>query len=375
VTDLRPVTPLNQDIIRGVLILFVLLDHNDIVRNVRSTNDWFLPLTFHVAGFLLLPFLMPAKLLSLRMIRDHATRYLVPFVFALVGYAVAFHVLVDRQASALDWLRHLAIAFAFADPLSLQASTGFVVLWFLPALLSTVMLAALFNSSATALRAAVLVLAIVAHFYVGATAVSLKTAVPQGMLVALYIFPLGLLVRYAMPGLLARRRKAWVAAAAAIALLASWKFQTGREVEIATLQLPTLLEPLWVIATDVSDLSFLILLLICAPLLTRLPGIALLGRYSLLIYLFHPILYKPILDVLLRYATVSDLTTTAGTARYWVTASASLLLVAMASLTGAATVQTVPTLRSLIIPRGFRDWLLVSACDRVMLRRTAASRF
>ena len=49
---------------RGVLILAVILDHNDIIRNVRPVQDAFLPMTFHVTGFLFLPFLLPHKRVS-----------------------------------------------------------------------------------------------------------------------------------------------------------------------------------------------------------------------------------------------------------------------------------------------------------------------
>ena len=362
-------TLLNHNVARGILMLAVILDHNDIIRNVRSVNNWFLPMTFHVAGFLLLPFLMPPKRLSLGMARDHAVRYLVPFFFFLLSYAIAFQVLIAKQTPAGDWLKKLAIAFLFADPWSLQASTGFVVLWFLPALLSLVLLAALFNSGPAPLRAAILAFAISVHLTIGAAPVSVKTAVPQGLLIAFYMLPLGLAVRYALPWLVDRKRRAWVAAAALAGLLASWTFELRTEVEIATLIVPTLLQPLWVIATDLSDLSFLIILIVWSPMLARIPGLALLGQYSLLIYLFHPILYKPILKALLQYCILAELATSGGTARYWAGAAASVVSVSAISLAASATVRAWPLLGALVTPRDFQNWLPVAAC------RTAWSRF
>ncbi len=344
---------------RGMLILAVLLDHNDIVRNVHAVNAWFLPMTFHVAGFLLLPFLAPARPLSVPMARDHAVRYLVPFLFALLTYAAAFQFLAMRLPPDAAWAGHVVRAFLLADPWSLKLATGFIVLWFLPALLCMVLLAAA-CVRAPRLRPMLLAVALGVHLGVGAAPQAFKGAVPQGLLIALYLFPLGLVVRQAAPWLL-RRSGLWVVPVAACVLLACWRFELGHEVEVATLVLPTWRQPLWVIATDCSDLSFLAILASCASKLARVPGLVVLGRYSLMVYLIHPLVYKPVLAVLLRFCMPALLASPVGMALYWTGAAASVVVAGGVSLALAALVQAWSPLRSLVTPRGLWDWAPVAA--------------
>ena len=340
---------MNYDVVRGVLMVIVMLDHNDIVRNVRSVNQWFLPMTFHVAGFLLLPFIVRLKKLSGPMVRDHAIRYLTPFFFAVLFYAAAFHVVVAKDVFTSQTLGDVMAALVFADPWHLQVATGFIVLWFLPALLSVVLLMAMYDAVAFPWRAAILAVALLVHLAVGAVPNTFKQDVPQGFLIALYIFPLGVAMRSLLPFLTEARRANWIATSCAIALLPCWAFERGHEVEVATLVLPTLHEPLTVLATDVSDLGFLTLLIIGSQALTALPGLAVIGRYSLLVYLFHPIFYKPILGVFLHVARPGFLL-------YWAVAAASVAAVACASLVAAWGIQAWKPARKLITPRGLEDW-------------------
>lgn len=340
---------MNYDVVRGVLMVMVMLDHNDIVRNVRGVNQWFLPMTFHVAGFLLLPFIVRPRKLSGPMVRDHAIRYLTPFFFAVLFYAAAFHVVVAKDAFTSQTLADLVAALAFADPWHLQVATGFIVLWFLPALLSVVLLMAVYDAVAFPGRAAILAVALLVHLAVGAVPMAFKQYAPQGFLIALYIFPLGVAMRSVLPWLGEARRPGLIAASCASAVLACWAFERGREVEVATLVLPTLREPLTVLATDVSDLGFLTVLIIASRRLAALPAFALVGRYSLLVYLLHPIFYKPILAALLRVAGPGFLL-------YWAVAAASVVAVACASLVAAWAIQACEPARKLITPRGIQDW-------------------
>jgi hypothetical protein len=184
----------------------------------------------------------------------------------------------------------------------------------------------------------------------------LKTTVPQGWLIALYIFPLGVAARQIAAWCLHKQRAPWAACLAAAAVLACWLFERGQEVEVATLVLPNIAQPLWVIATDISDVGFLVALLVCSPILARVPALLALGRFSLIVYLVHPLLYKPILHVLLRFCTLDLLATPYGSAMYWAGAALSVLLVGAVSLGIAAGIQAWPVARRVITPRGLGDW-------------------
>ncbi len=342
--------------VRGVLIFVVMLDHNDIIRNVRSVQDWFLPMTFHVAGFLMLPFLAPSRALSWRASVDRPIRYLVPFLFALLGYSAAFQLIVRKQWPSIDRAIDFVHAFVFADPWSLQVSTGFVMLWFLPTLFSVVLLVSLYDSVSARSRIALLAVTTAVHLFVGAASLSQKMSVPQGLLIALYVFPLGIAMQHVMPWLSARRRHVLIGIAAAGVLLACWSFELGTEVEVATLVLPTWRQPLWIIATDLSDLSGLVLLVISAPVLARIPGVLLLGKYSLLVYLFHPILYKPLLALMLPFCDSSLLASPSGEVLYWLGAAASVGCVAGLSLGCATICHSSRLFREMVTPRGVGDW-------------------
>ena len=306
----------DRDVVRGLLIFIVILDHNDIIRNVRAVQDWFLPMTFHVTGFLLLPFLTKPKRFEFTSLRDHFIRYLVPFCFAVFGYAMIYRLVLGSNTPGSTWLADLLGGLVFADPWRLKVATGFIVLWFLPALLEVFLLTTVFAAVAKRWRVAILTFAIAVHLGVGGLPVPIKAMVPQGMLIAFMIFPLGLFARIVLPWLSVQPRLPCMVTAI-IVLLACWKFEHGVEVEVATLVLPTLQRPLWIVATDLSDLSFLVLTIAATPVLARIPGLALLGRYSLLVYLFHPLLYKPIISMMLRICRLDVLGTTQGDLIYW----------------------------------------------------------
>ena len=358
----------HYEAVRGVLILAVIFDHNDIIRGVRSVQDWFLPMTFHVAGFLLLPFLVSPKRLSLQLIRDYAFRYLTPFVFALLGYSILFQIFVVGRAPDVIWLKNLVAAMLWADPWSLLKATGFIVLWFLPALLATVLLAALFNASSRGWRIAILLFAVCVHLLVGFAPVSLKSSIPQGLLIALYMFPLGVAARYCIPKLMDSRPVLLMVTILAALALAGWAFERGHEIEIAILVVPTLMQPAFVILNDFGDLIILAILIIASPVLIRIPGLQLLGRYSLLVYLIHPIFYKAIFLLLLPHYRVTELTTSGDVMRYSAGA-----VISVVSATGCALLAAViihrTRLRALVTPRNFYDWLPVTFAHAAPSRR------
>jgi len=334
-----------------------MLDHNDIIRNVAAVDAWFQPMTFHVTGFLLLPFLQPFKGLSYATARDHAIRYLTPFLFAVLVYSLAFHILVAPREPLQAIARELGTALFFANPTSLHTATGFIVLWFLPALLSLVLLMGVMKSATKSSRIAIIVVATAVHLTVGGFAPWFKQAVPQGLLIALYILPLGLILRAGIPWFTDRSHAKKIAVGSIAILILCWSFEHHYGIEVATLDLPTFRTPLTVSATDASDLCFFLAAFICAPLLGRLPAVKLLGRHSLVIYLVHPLLYKPILAALLRVCTLQTLGQPYGALFYWSGAALSVILVASASLALAVALDFFQPARRLLLPRDLDDLL------------------
>jgi hypothetical protein len=309
---------------------------------------------------MLLPFLASRRQLSVSMARDHAVRYLVPFCFAVVGYAAMFRLFVAPEMTTGAWLEGIAKAAIFADPWTLHTSTGFIVLWFLPALLAMVLLLAAYDSLTIPWRVTIVAVALVVHLGVGSLPVPVKSMVPQGLLIALYIFPLGLVARHVVPWSLNRNHQVWTAAIAAAVLLACWRYERGIEIEVATLVVPTALQPIRVAATDLSNLTFLILLFSCSGILAYIPGLGRLGMNSLLVCLIHPIAYKPILTILGYYSSHLQLGTASGAITYWLIAASSVLTVVVLSLSVAFAITTYTPLRRLLIPHMLQDWLPVA---------------
>ena len=64
------------DNFKGLLIIIVVMDHNDLMRALAP--DLFKPLTFHVLGILALSFILPLKAASLQFFRDRLIRYFSP---------------------------------------------------------------------------------------------------------------------------------------------------------------------------------------------------------------------------------------------------------------------------------------------------------
>jgi hypothetical protein len=92
--------------------------------------------SFHVYGFLFLPFLFAVKPLTGRSIADRAVRYLAPYaVFYLVA-SVMFFVMYRRSNGLIAWAGDTLVGLVVASPKTVQKASGFQLFWFLPALFS-----------------------------------------------------------------------------------------------------------------------------------------------------------------------------------------------------------------------------------------------
>lgn len=217
--------------IPGICVLFVILDHNDILRNIRSLNDWFKPPTFHVAGFLLHPFLVPTRPLTIILARDRAVRDLVPFIVAVNIYVIAFFLYSGDVQKPSDVFNNYVVALLIASTVVLHTASGFVVLWFTPALLTTVLLILLSDSLGPAWRPVIFAVAALLHLTVGGYSEVIKAGVPQGILITLYIFPIGLIARHIAVWPTLKQRRFAVAAVSFAAVIAAGLPLFGVEVD------------------------------------------------------------------------------------------------------------------------------------------------
>jgi hypothetical protein len=355
--DNKAVAKKNREAIRGLLIFFVILDHNDIIRSWRPVNAWFLPMTFHVVSFLTLPFLARNQVTSRNSILDMFARYLVPFYLALLAYSVLFHCLVSTNLSSFQSVLDFAKASIICDPWSIARSSGFVALWFLPAFFSINIIISKFFKTTVAIYQKVIfvIFSLVLHISVGIFPFYVKSWVPEGILIALFIFPVGLMLRYLTPRIVGSRYKSVFTSIFIALLIAAWDHQKGREIEIALLILPSFVDISELMISDAANVIFILLIFINSNTIRKLLIFREIGRYSLLIYLLHPILYKPIF-ICLSAVVPTDFRIGID-ASYFFWSAFSVVLVTLASWLVAHFINSYSCLQSLITPSSWTEWL------------------
>ncbi len=185
------------DALKGVLILLVILGHNYYFGNYYPL--WFNALyNFHVASFLLLPFLFSMRALEIGPFRDRVVRALAPQLaflgMALVAY---FALYVEKSGAGIaDWLLAVGVALLVQNEEVLNSAAGFRHFWFLPAMITMMCLLYLYDRGALWVRRAILGGAFVWHLTIGLVPLEVARYIPWGLPIVGFLLLPGLLVRY-----------------------------------------------------------------------------------------------------------------------------------------------------------------------------------
>jgi len=343
------------DSIKGILIFAIVLGHNP------SIHGWAEPVYillygFHVAGFLILPFLRSPPQLSGTLLRDRAMRYLVPH-YAFVALAgVLFLYFVQGTDDVARWLWNLAFALTTASSQSLKNATGLYLFWFLPALLSLTLFYSCVGHRCAA-RSWIVAAAITIHLVGSALTTKVKLYAPFGVMAALWVLPLGLACRvvWLRWGVPSRRVSAMLLictrAAGAGILLGVGSGGPIRSLQIHSLQVASIRHPIGLLLQDVYAGFAFFTLLGLSPWLARTRLLPELGRWSLQIFLLHAFFYQGFL----RVVHISRLGTSGPLA------STTLLLVSFsavlfASWCSARGLSMNRTVRVLLFPRRWTEW-------------------
>ena len=332
--------------LKGLLIIFVVMDHNDLLRILAP--DLFRPLTFHVLGFLVLPCLLPTKPVDRGFFLDRLIRYLVPFwwvlTFTTLMYALAFRNGGGLSTVAVDWLAAAAIGSA---PL-VKTATGFYYLWFLPCLAGMVILLTLFQSLNKSWQYASGIVMLLGHAVITAFPEVLLRYTPFGLLIVMWVFPLGLLMRWAITNGWVFRLRYLIL----VVFLASYSYLVaiGLNVEIMTLELRSISEPLLFLLQDITAVSGVLMVMWIATKLDKLSMLNLCGKHSLMVYLLHPLVFF----LGYKLSGVSNLhlesypLLAVGVLSVVLTVSISLLL--------AIGIARIPIARAWLTPKDWKDW-------------------
>jgi fucose 4-O-acetylase-like acetyltransferase len=330
---------MNLNFLKGLLIVLVIVDHNEFSRSLFP--GFLLGMTFHVVGFMTIPFLKPPTALGTRAFAAYAFRLYYPFLLVTCG----MWALVTAMGAAplAGRLEVLGIALYSGNADMLKVATQMGLLWFLPSFISLVVLRNAIGRCGSGWRIAAFALLLAAHLVIGAVAKAIQDYVPMGLLPALYMVPL------AYAGAALQRKLfepmgaglATVLALAAFAAVKAVQMQMGLDNEVGFSAVADYRHPLALLVNDLEA--------VCGTLMLfqfsrwNIEGvIAACGKYSMQVYLFHAFIALGIYKALVRFAHQAP-----PLALFLV----SVLLTALLTLLLARLVMRAPALKRLIFPR------------------------
>jgi fucose 4-O-acetylase-like acetyltransferase len=287
---------MNLNILKGLLILLVIVDHNDFSRSIFP--GFLYGFGFHVVGFLTIPFLKPAPPWN-RDMGPYLFRLYYPFL--LIVTLLALVVGVTHHVPAVLQGKLWALTLYSGNSALLKQTTGMSLLWFLPSFMSLVLLrSAIEHAGATARRIAI-ALFCVAHLFVGSVAVLVRDYLPLGLLPAIYVVPLGYLGAWTQRALFSRWSPGlgFVIAAALFVPVKYLQMQAHLYYEVGFAVVADFTNPYALVLDDLeSVLGVLMLFQLCRFRLGAFLEEC--GRYSMQIYLFHAFVALAVYKVVTR---------------------------------------------------------------------------
>lgn len=335
---------MNLNFLKGLLIILVIVDHNEFSRKLFPA--FLLGMTFHVVGFMTIPFLKAPLKLGSAQFANYAFRLYYPFL--LVTLAMWALVTVLDHAPLAQRLGTLGIALYSGNADALKVATRMGLLWFLPSFIALVALRALVDSCAPVARALALALLVVLHFVIGTVASALQDYLPLGLLPAIYMVPLAYL------GAAVQRRwcepagplAATVVTCALFALVKSVQMAMGLENEVGFSQVADFHQPLALLVNDLEAVCGTLMLFQFAR--WNLKGlIDWCGRYSMQVYLFHAFIALGVYKAMLLVPGIA----------YLLQFLLSVLATVLITLAFARGLMGSARLKRLVFPRDMRELL------------------
>ena len=326
---------MNLNFLKGLLIILVIVDHNEFSRDLFPA--FLLGMTFHVVGFMTIPFLKPAPALS----TAYVFRLYWPFL--LVTCAMWALVTVLDHAPLMERLGTLGLALYSGNADLLKTATRMGLLWFLPSFITLVVLRNLIGRCGPAGRAVALALLLAAHLVIGAVARTIQDLMPMGLLPALYIVPLGYAGAWLQRRVFEPMRVplATLLALAVFAALKIVQMRMGLDNEVGFSAVADYRHPQALLVNDLEAVSGTLMLFQFSR--WKFEGvIAACGHDSMQIYLFHAFVALGLYEALLRLAPQAG---------SLVLFAVSVAATALLTLALARLVMRTAILKRLIFPR------------------------
>lgn len=281
-------------------MLAVVLGHNSVLIG-RYPNVWFVIYAFNIFPFLFLPFLFPARPLTWRYAADRVVRYLVPWALTYLLCCCLFF-LQSPTLPWTTWLAQVGAGLVIGTAPLVKAASGFQLFWFLPCLLALVLLRA---ACARWPRAGALLIWGAGLFLlaiIGQLPQQAMPYVPATAYLALMMCPVGAALAWIWHGTRDRVPRGALAVlfGGAWLSLSVWIYRVPVSIEHSGF---TVLEPAALIVRLGAMGSSFVFLCAAAEVLAKVPGLAALGRHSLLVYLTSSLWFQ----VWLRLERMLDL--------------------------------------------------------------------
>lgn len=264
---------------KGLLILLVILGHMLGPMGIMSLESLFLLYSFHVTSFLFLPFLFNKDRLTQKNIVKVFRRYYTPYIVFFFVASIFYTLITGHNFVVIDTIRALFIGTAEA----LKDSVGLSLYWFFPTLVSLLVLIMIENSIGEKYKKMFLLLMALLHIILPILPIEVWQSSPFYSLAALYLFSMGLLVRYIYQKLDWYHVPLWLY----VLFLSFLLFIAyGSDYNLAMTIIPDIInEPFNFILHDVIMIVGFFTMLKLSELFIFLEDA---GKYSIAIYTIHP---------------------------------------------------------------------------------------
>lgn len=339
------------DAAKGILILLVVIGH---AANFFNPEPFpFLGVKFfHVAVFLLLPFVYDVKPLTLNLLRDRFIRYYVPYAVFLVGYAVLYLVFMRGIDETGAWFGDLIKALMIGNGRIIDSAAGLSALWFLPAYLTVSLGISLLIGRWRWPLWVLFSVAVALNASVGALPDPVRHLLPMGLVNVAFLFVLGLCLRIcfeALPRAYIHKAAPFFLTGFLAFMAASYIFQTY--IKFPVMILPTILTPLdWIVHDGIILLAALFLL--STTWLRGIKWLRYFGQKSLQIYLLHlPFVLLPSV-IGQRY-----LYTGPDSVLSWIIFAVLAAMALLCACISAWILDRIPVIKGMIFPRDWKSWI------------------
>jgi len=262
--------------LKGILILLVILGH---ISNIISKEWHYLLYSFHVASFLIIPFLFQSNTLSLKEVKKIFKRYYIPYLVFFIIAFISYNLFYSNQnLSLID----VVISFFIGNATYLKETIGISALWFFPTLIAMLLLI-MINNSLKKYRKFIFLIFIILHFTITSLSVDILSNIPFSIYICLYLFFLGLIIKYIyINNFFGNINPLYIIS---FFLILLW-YIYGTKYDMAYPILPNFFtEPIQFLAHDLVIIFAFFSLILVAK---KIHYFQLFGIYSLALYTIHP---------------------------------------------------------------------------------------